>query len=106
MRLPWSSAVGLFVLGAVVGPIGDRLHVLTGTTHYEPTSWPKIGVMPLWFPLFVGIATVLLAELRLHLGPSREDLTARQAVAAVAAVLGIYAVTALTIDSDIVSATV
>jgi len=43
----------------------------------------------------VGVATVSLAELRLHLPHPRTDVTPRQALAGVAAVVDTYVVTAL-----------
>jgi hypothetical protein len=56
---------------------------------------PFVWSSPLWFPILVGAATVSIAELRLHLPAARAAITARQGLAGVAAVLGIYVTTAL-----------
>jgi hypothetical protein len=50
---------------------------------------------PRLIPILVGGATVSIAELRLHLPDLRSSVTARQGIAGVAAVLGIYVTTAL-----------
>jgi hypothetical protein len=67
------------------------------TTVYLPASQhaPFVWTSPVWFPVLVGLATVLLAELRLHLGAPRTTVTASHGVGGVAAVVGTYAVTAL-----------
>ena len=95
MKLSWPVAAALFLLGAVISPIGDHIHVVTGTTSYPDLSVPFIWSSPFWFPLLVGGATVGLAELRLHLGPLREAVTPRMGLAGVAAVIGTYAMTGL-----------
>lgn len=90
-------AVLLFVLGAAAGLIGDHSHVVTGTTEYLPPSHtvPFVWNSPIWFPLMVGAATAILAELRLHLPRVRTGVTVRQGIAGIAAVLGSYVVTAM-----------
>jgi uncharacterized membrane protein len=85
----------LFTLGAAASLIGDHSHVATGTTEYLTDAVPFICSSPIWFPLLVGAATVSLAELRLRLRASRTSVTARQGLAGVAAVIGIYIITAL-----------
>ena len=95
MKLSPSALIGLFVLGAAAALIGDHAHVVTGTTEYFTSAVPFIWSSPLWFPALVGVATVSLAELRLHLPHPRTDVTARQALAGVVAVIGTYVVTAL-----------
>jgi hypothetical protein len=85
----------LFTLGAAASLIGDHSHVATGTTEYLTDAVPFIWSSPIWFPLLVGAATVSLAELRLRLRASRTPVTARQGLAGVAAVIGIYIITAL-----------
>ena len=67
MRLRISEAVVLFLLGAVAALIGDHSHVVTGTTVYHTDAVPFVWSSPFWFPILVGVATVSLAELRLHL---------------------------------------
>lgn len=85
----------LFVLGAVASLIGDHAHVVTGTTEYFTKAVPFIWSSPIWFPVMVAAATVSLAELRLQMSAPRPDVTARQGIAGVAAVLLIYMTTAL-----------
>ncbi|MGH2987367.1 MAG: hypothetical protein ACRDLO_11870 [Solirubrobacterales bacterium] len=52
----------------------------------------------LWFPILVGLATASVGELRLRLGPPGRGFDLRQGAAAIAAVLAIYAITALVYD--------
>ncbi len=97
MRLGAASLAGLFLLGAAGGLIGDHGHVASGTTAYlaPARSVPFIWQSPLWFPALVGLLTASLAELRLRLGPALEGARWSDGVAAVAAVLALYAITAL-----------
>lgn len=95
MRLRIAEAVALFLLGATAALIGDHSHVVTGTTVYYTDAVPFIWSSPLWFPVLVGAATVSLAELRLRLPAPRSDVTARRALAGIAAVVGAYVTTAL-----------
>ncbi len=88
-------AAFLFVLGAVAALVGDHSHIVTGTTEYLSDAVPFVWSSPIWFPILVGAATVSLAELRLHLPAPRASVTARQGLAGVAAVIGIYVTTAL-----------
>lgn len=105
MKLRLSEAIALFALGAVAALIGDHGHVATGTTRYFTHAVPFIWSSPLWFPVMVGVATVSLAELRLHLPTPRTTVTARQGLAGVAAVIGTYVVTALVHTAPVVPAT-
>jgi len=93
LRLP--VAVFLFVLGAAASLVGDHSHIVTGTTEYLSDAVPFVWSSPIWFPILVGLATVSIAELRLHQPAARLSVTARQGLAGVAAVLGIYVTTAL-----------
>jgi hypothetical protein len=102
MKLRPPVVIFLFVLGGAAALIGDHSHVVTGTTTYLSSAArasafavPFLWSSPLWFPALVGGATVSLAELRLHLPRPRTDVTPRQALAGVAAVIGTYVVTAL-----------
>ena len=95
MKLRWPDAVVLFLLGAVASLIGDHSHVATGTTEYLSDAVPFVWSSPIWFPLLVALATVSIAELRLHMPALRTSVTARQGLAGVAAVVGIYVTTAL-----------
>jgi hypothetical protein len=98
--LSGAQALILFVVGAVGGLIGDAAHVQTGTTTYLSDAFPFIWESALWFPLAVGLATVLTGDLRLRLGPVEpwRGERLREAATAIAAVLAIYAVSALVSD--------
>ena len=98
------DAVFLFVLGAVASLVGDHSHVVTGTLS-APDSAPFVWSSPIWFPVLVGAATVAVAELRLRLPAPRASVTPRQGLAGVAAVVGIYVVTALVHTAPPVPAT-
>ncbi|TPG34406.1 diacylglycerol-binding protein [Mycolicibacterium hodleri] len=98
MKLRMPQVVFLFLLGAAASLVGDHAHVVTGTTVYFETALtavPFVWSSPIWFPTMVGVATVTLAEIRLHLPGVRTGVTARQGLAGVAAVVGIYVTTAL-----------
>ena len=96
----------LFTLGAAASLIGDHSHVATGTTEYLTDAVPFVWSSPIWFPLLVAVATVSLAELRLRLRGPRASVTARQGLAGVAAVIGIYVITALEHTAPAVPVTV
>jgi len=100
------EVVFLFTLGAAASLIGDHSHVATGTTEYLTDAVPFIWSSPIWFPLLVGAATVSLAELRLRMRAPRTSVTARQGLAGVAAVIGIYVITALEHRAPVVPITV
>jgi hypothetical protein len=106
LRLNPSAQLALFLLGAGGGLLGDKGHVASGTTRYISHAWPFVWKSQLWFPLLVGGATVAIAELRLRLAPVRYDAGAAVAegTAAVASIVGLYALTALLRHSPIVPA--
>lgn len=106
MKLHVPQAVMLFALGMLASLIGDHAHVVTGTTEYLNNPIPYVWSSPVWFPLLVGSATVALAELRLHLPTPRTTVSARHGLAGVAAVLGIYVITALAHSAPAVPANV
>ncbi|MGE2718203.1 diacylglycerol-binding protein [Mycolicibacterium celeriflavum] len=105
MKLRLRDLVFFLALGAVASLVGDHSHVVTGTTEYFTDAVPFVWSSPIWFPVLVALATVSLAELRLHLPSPRTDVTARQGLAGVAAVLGIYVTTALIHTAPAVPAT-
>ena len=105
MKLRIPEAVVLFVLGGLAALIGDHSHVATATTVYYTDAVPFVWSSPFWFPLLVGSATVSLAELRLHLPALRADVTARRALAGIAAIVGMYVTTALLHGAPVVPAT-
>jgi hypothetical protein len=97
MRLRPTELCVLFAIGAAGGLVGDAGHVDAGTTAYLDAS-PKIWNSAIWFPVLVGLATASLGEVRLRLGPPRSGFDLRVGVGAIAAVLAIYALTALVYD--------
>jgi uncharacterized membrane protein len=96
----------LFTLGAAASLVGDHSHVATGTTEYLTGAVPFVWSSPIWFPVLVAVATVSLAELRLRMWAPRTSVTARHGLAGVAAVIGIYVVTALEHTAPAVPVTV
>jgi hypothetical protein len=86
----------LFVVGAAGGLIGDMCHVESGTTVYLDDPLPYVWKSQLWFPLMVGGGTAALGWIRVRLaGAGGGPADPRDAVAMIAAVLGLYALTAL-----------
>jgi hypothetical protein len=104
LRLP--EFAFLFTLGAAASLIGDHSHVATGTTEYLTDAVPFVWSSPIWFPLLVAVATASLAELRLRLRAPRTSVTLRQGLGGVAAVIGIYVITALEHTAPAVPVTV
>lgn len=101
VRLEGRTLTALFAVGAIGGLIGDAAHVQAGTTRYLSDAVPFIWESALWFPFAVGFATAATGELRARLGapaPWSGGAPRREAVAAIASVLAIYAVTALVSD--------
>ena len=89
----------LFAVGAVGGLIGDMCHVQSGTTVYLEDPLPYVWESQLWFPLMVGGGTAALGWIGVRLGASASGEERQQplriAAAMIAAVLALYAVTAL-----------
>jgi hypothetical protein len=106
VKLRWPVALVLLALGAVASLVGDHSHVVTGTTEYLSSAVPFVWSSPVWFPMLVAVATVAIAELRLRLPALRSAVTARQGLAGVAAVLGVYVTTALVHTAPAVPANV
>jgi hypothetical protein len=96
----------LFAIGAAGGLVGDAGHVQAGTTTYLDDATPFVWESALWFPVLVGLATASLGELRMRLGTPRPGFDPWSGVAAIAAVLAIYALTALVYDEPELPATV
>ena len=80
-----TTAAAIFVLGACVGLAGDACHVASHTTHYEWDGVPVIWRSAIWF--------AQVARWR-HPAPVHAR-RARDLPAGAAAVLAIYAFTAL-----------
>ena len=99
MRLTAPELAVLFAIGAAGGLVGDAGHVQAGTTTYIDDSLPSIWESALWFPILVGLGTAGLAEIRLRLGPPRAGFDVRAGIGGIAAVIGIYALTAIVYGS-------
>lgn len=98
LRLGVAGLAALFAIGAVGGLIGDMCHVESGTTRYLDDPFPYVWRSQLWFPLMVGAGTAALGWIRVRFGPLEDGERAergRDAVAMIAAVLALYALTAL-----------
>jgi hypothetical protein len=98
-------ALALFAIGAVGGLIGDAAHVQTGATTYLSDAFPFVWESAIWFPVAVGIATVATGLVRVTLAPvepipgiETDGDRLREAAMGIAAVLAIYAVTAIVSD--------
>lgn len=102
-RLGGVALAALFAVGAAGGLIGDMTHVESGTTVYLEDPLPYVWRSQLWFPLLVGTGTAALGWLRVSLatsgrwpdGDGGRAESWRDAAAMIAAVLGLYALTAL-----------
>jgi hypothetical protein len=106
VKLRGTELATLFAIGAAGGLVGDAGHVQAGTTTYLDDPLPFVWESQLWFPLIVGLATASVGELRLRLGPPRPGFDLRVAAGSIAAVLALYAVTALVFDEPEGPATV
>ncbi len=98
MRLGPRQILVLFAIGAVGGLAGDQAHVASGTTRYLDHSLPFVWRSEIWFPIAVGLGTVSLADLRLRLAPPTRAFDLREATLGIAAVLAIYATSAIVTD--------
>lgn len=101
-RLGAAGLGALFVVGAVGGLIGDMCHVESGTTTYLEDPLPYVWRSQLWFPLMVGSGTAALGWIRVRFGPGDARVAnaavgdlAREALGMIAAVIALYALTAL-----------
>src|SRR5262245_41824085 len=51
----------LFGIGAVLGPLGDFFHVISGTSGYPPsTGMIPFLKIPYWVPFEMGLAVLLI----------------------------------------------
>jgi hypothetical protein len=97
-RSPGGAALAaLFAVGAIGGLIGDMCHVESGTTVYLEDPLPYVWRSQLWFPLMVGAGTAALGWIRVRFGPASEPVAdgAREALAMIASVVALYALTAV-----------
>ena len=96
MLSPRATAAVIFALGFAVSLAGDACHVASGTTHYDWSGVPTLWRSGIWFPFLVAgavLGAAWLAE-RQGLPPARRRGRA-DVVTGAAAVLALYAVTAL-----------
>jgi hypothetical protein len=95
-RLSAAGLGALFVVGAAGGLVGDMCHVVSGTTRYLEDPLPYVWRSQLWFPLMVGAGTAALGWIRVRVArPGEVGGSLRDAVLMIAAVIGLYALTAL-----------
>lgn len=85
-------------MGACGGLVGDAGHVTSETTRYLTHGAPFVWESPIWFAAGVGVSTVFLADLAVRLTPEPRAGSVWDGLEAVAAVVGLYAVTALVGD--------
>ncbi|MFN8149641.1 MAG: hypothetical protein U0R24_00755 [Solirubrobacterales bacterium] len=101
LRLGGAGIAALFLVGAVGGLIGDMCHVESGTTTYLEDPFPYVWKSQLWFPLMVGGGTAALGWIRVRMAAGEqaagggEPEGLREGVAMIAAVVALYALTAL-----------
>jgi hypothetical protein len=81
----------VFVIGAVVGLVGDACHVVAGVTRYEWEGVPVVWKSAVWFPVVLGGAVVALSWAARHHSSNRGPI---DVVGGAFAVLGLYALTA------------
>jgi hypothetical protein len=96
--MAWSdrtTAVVVAVLGGGLALAGDACHVASGTTHYD-ADLPAVWRSAIWFPVAVGLAVLAGAWVadRAHL-PAARRRTRADVPAGAAAVLALYALTAV-----------
>jgi len=90
----------LFLLGGILGGLGDLSHVLTGTDGYQDPPFPFPSGQPFWVPFLFGSATVLLGTTHVWtdswLGPfprKKQSIAAGSLAGAV--FLGLYVMSGL-----------
>jgi len=89
----------ILAIGFVIGLAGDACHVETGTTAYDWEDVPSIWNSAIWFPVLVSVAVLSAAWAgeRFAGKPARSRDRA-DAVTGIAAVLALYALTAVVRD--------
>lgn len=88
----------ILALGAIVSLAGDASHVESGTTRYRWDGVPEVWQSAIWFPFLVAGGVLALALAGRELGgrfPAARRRTRTDVVPAAAAVLALYALTAL-----------
>jgi hypothetical protein len=86
-------------IGFAVGLVGDACHVASGTTAYEWEDVPSIWRSAIWFPVLVSVAVLSAAWAGEQLAGKPARMRGRaDAVTGIAAVLALYALTAVVRD--------
>jgi hypothetical protein len=96
-----ATAGTIVLLGAVVALAGDACHVASGTTHYEWDGVPTIWRSAIWFPFLVAGGVLGLAITGRDLAqrfPATRRRVPTDVLPAAAAVLALYALTAVVHD--------
>lgn len=92
---PFATFVAIFALGFSVSLIGDACHVSSGTTEYLWSGVPNIWRSGVWFPFLVGASVVGAARAGIAAQLPTRRRTRQDLMLAVAAVLALYAFTAM-----------
>ena len=96
-----ATATTIVLLGAAVALAGDACHVASGTTHYKWDGVPSIWRSAIWFPVLVAGGVLGLALTGRDLAqrfPAARVRTRADVLPAAAAVLALYALTAVVHD--------
>lgn len=96
-----ATVVCILALGALVSLAGDASHVAAGVTRYRWEGVPSIWKSAVWFPLLVAGGVLALADAGRRLEarfPCVRRRTRADVIPAAAAVLGLYALTAVLKD--------
>ena len=89
------TAALVFALGVVVALCGDACHVASGTTVYDWEDVPTIWESAVWFPVLLGGAVLTVAFAGARAGLPWRPRTPADVVLGAAAVLALYALTAV-----------
>jgi hypothetical protein len=93
-----TKIIAIIVLGALIGLAGDACHVASGTTHYEWDGVPTVWRSAIWFPVLLASGVLALALSGRALAgrfPPARHRTRADVLPAAAAVLALYALTAV-----------
>jgi len=91
-----ATALVIAAIAFGAGLLGDASHVAAGTTNYEWDGVPTIWRSGIWFPFVLSGSVVLAAWLSERSGsPPARRRSRADAATGVAAVVALYAVTAL-----------
>jgi len=92
---PLATGLAIFALGFAASLAGDACHVTSGTTTYLWPGVPTLWQSGLWFPFLVGGAVLGAARSGLGAALPTRRRTRLDALIGSAAVLALYALTAL-----------